>query len=455
MFDLIVLGGGPAGYHGAAQAGLAGFSTLLIEKSHLGGVCLNEGCIPSKTLLYSSKLFSQAKISRAYGVSASDVMFDFPAVMARKQKIIEMHRRGIAGTMKQNNVTVETAIGHLLPKTDVFNVQANDKVFQGKRLLICTGADAVRLPVAGSDKPFVKTNKEILSLDSIPKNLVVVGAGAIGLELAVFFAEIGSTVTVIELMPFIGGLLDNEIGLAVKRELEKINIRFLLQARITEIGDHAVTISSVGAQSAPTTIAADMVLMSVGRRPVTKGFGLENLNVKIDNNAIATDENGRTNVDGVWAAGDVNGRSMLAHVAYREADVCVDDMMGKKSRVDYDAVPQVMYTHPEVASVGLTPEEAQKRGIDVFVAKLPMSYNGRYGAENESGRGICKAVVNKADRTLLGVHMIGGACSEMIFGAALMVSRKMIVSDIDAMVFPHPTVSEIIKDAVLQIPHEK
>ena len=452
MFDLIVLGGGPAGYHGAAKAGQAGFSTLLIEKGPLGGVCLNEGCIPSKTLLFSSKLFSQAKNSRAYGVTVSDVAFDLSTVMARKQKIIEMHRRGIAGTMKKNSVIVETALGHLLPKTDVFNVQVNEKIFQGKRLLICTGAEAARLPIIGSDQSFVKTNKEILSLDSIPKNFVVVGAGAIGLEFASFFAEIGSTVTVVELMPFIGGALDNEIGLALKRELEKINIRFLLQARIEAIGDHAVIVSSESAQS---TIAADTVLLSVGRRPVITGFGLENLNVKIDNNAIVTNENGRTNVDGVWAAGDVNGKSMLAHVAYREADVCIDDMTGKKSSVNYDAVPQVIYTHPEVASVGLTQEEAQKRAMDVFVAKLPLSCNGRYGAENEGGRGICKAVVKKADRTLLGVHMIGGACSEMIFGAAMLVAQKATLSDIDAMVFPHPTVSEIIKDTVIQIPDEK
>jgi dihydrolipoamide dehydrogenase len=452
MFDLIILGGGPAGYHAAGKAGLAGFSTLLIEKSHLGGVCLNEGCIPSKTLLYSSKLFSQAKNSRAYGVNVSDVTFDLSTVMARKQKLIEMHRRGIAGAMKKNNVVVESGIGHLLPKTDAFNVQVNEKIFKGKRLLICTGAEAVRLPVTGSNQPFVKTNKEILSLDVIPKNLLVVGAGAIGLELASFFAEIGSTVTVVELMPFIGGAIDGEIGLALKRELEKINIRFFLQARLEEIGDHTVTISSEGAQ---TTIAADIVLMSVGRRPVIKGFGLENINVKIENNAIVTDENGRTTIEGVWAAGDVNGKSMLAHVAYREADVCIDDMAGKKSHVNYDAIPQVIYTHPEVASVGLTQEEAQKRAIDVLVAKLPLSYNGRYGAENENGRGICKAVVDKANQTLLGVHIIGGACSEMIFGAARMVAQKATVSDINAMVFPHPTVSEIIKDTVLQIPNEK
>jgi dihydrolipoamide dehydrogenase len=253
-------------------------------------------------------------------------------------------------------------------------------------------------------------------------------------------------------LPDIGGAVDKEIGLTLKRELEKTGIRFLLQTRVRAFGDHAVHYESEGGSgSAP----ADVVLMSVGRRPVTRGFGLENIGVAVDKGAIVTDGNGRTNIEGVWAAGDANGRSMLAHTAYREADACIDDMVGKKSTINYDAIAQVIYTHPEVACVGLSQEEAQKRGIDVLNAKLPLSYNGRYGAENEGGRGMCKVVIDKMKRQILGVHLIGGACSEMIFGAAMMVQQKMTVSDIDAMVFPHPTVSEIIKDTIQSMPFEK
>jgi dihydrolipoamide dehydrogenase len=448
MFDLIVLGGGPAGYHGAERAAQAGLSTLLIEKSALGGVCLNEGCIPSKTLLYSSKLFAAARNSRAYGVTAQDVAFDVQTVMTRKRKIIDMHCRGIAAGLKKCGVAIESGSGLVLPKTEGFNIRVGEKTFQGKRLLLCTGSEALRLPVEGADRPFVVTNREILSIDALPRDLVVVGAGAIGLELAVFFAETGSNVTVVELLPDIGGSVDKEIGQVLKRELEKTNIRFLLQTRVTSFGDHAVNWESAAGSG---TIVADRALMSVGRRPVTQGIGLENIGIAIDKKAVVTDEHGRTNVDGVWAAGDVNGRSMLAHTAYREADACIDDMLGKKSPVNYDAIAHVIYTHPEVAGVGLTSEEAQKRGLEVLVAKLPLSYNGRYGAENEGGRGICKVVVDKQRRQLLGVHIIGGACSEMIFGAALMVERKMTVSEIDALVFPHPTVSEIIKDALHQL----
>jgi dihydrolipoamide dehydrogenase len=451
MLDVIVLGGGPAGYHGAERAAKAGLTTLLIEKGFLGGVCLNEGCIPSKTLLHSSKLFSLAKNSQAYGITASNVALDLSKVMARKQKLIEMHRRGIAAGLKKTGVVVETGSGFILPRSDSFTVrvaaEAGEKVFQGKRLLICTGSEAVRLPIPGAEQPFVVTSREILSAQSLPKNLVVIGAGVIGLELAVFFAEAGVTVTVIELLPDIGGTIDKEIGLLLKRELEKTTIRFLLQTRVTSFGDHSVKFESEGGSG---SVPADLALVSVGRRPAIAGLGLENIGIEAASQAIATDENGRTSVPDVWAAGDVNGRSMLAHTAYREADVCVDDMMGGKSSVNYDAIAQVMYTHPEVASAGLSQEEAQKRGIDALVAKLPLSYNGRYGAENEGGRGICKVVLDKKTRSLLGVHMLGGPCSEMIFGAALMIDRKMTAFDIDGMVFPHPTVSEIIKDAVTQ-----
>ena len=449
MFDLIIIGGGPAGYYAAEKAGAEGMSALLIEKNQLGGVCLNEGCIPSKMLLHSAKLFTQAKTSEAYGVSSAGVSFDLSTIMARKQKIVAALRSGIAGTLKKNRVTMEQGLGLILPRTgDTFRVQVADTLFEGKRLLLCTGAEAIRLPLPGADQPFVYTNKEILAIDVLPKNLAVIGAGAIGLELAVFFAEAGGNVTIIELLPAIGGGIDKEAGAALKRDLEKKGIRFILNARVREIGDHAVLFECEGAEA---TAPADIVLLSVGRRPITQGFGLENCSVAVERGAIVTDGQGRTSVKGIWAAGDVNGKSMLAHTAYREAHVCIDDMRGKNAFVNYDAIPGVIYTHPEVAFVGLTQEEAERRSIAVVCAKLPLSYNGRYYAENEGGRGLCKVVIDKESRTLLGVHIVGGNCSEMIFGAAAMIERKMTIDDINGVVFPHPTVSEIIKDTIRQV----
>ena len=270
MYDLIILGAGPAGYYAAEKASEAGMSVVLIEKGFLGGVCLNEGCIPSKTLLFSSKLLKQAKNSENFGVIASDVSFNMSMVISRKEKIVSTLRNGIAFTLKKNSVVVESGSGFILPKqNDVFNVRVGERIIEAQRLLICTGSEPLVPPIPGVQQPFVVTNKEILNSRSIPKNLVVIGGGAIGLEMACFFAEAGSAVTVVELLPSIAGNIDNEISQLLKKELEKTGVRFLLRARATEIGDKNVVVESDEARSA---VPADIVLMSVGRRPITRGF---------------------------------------------------------------------------------------------------------------------------------------------------------------------------------------
>jgi dihydrolipoamide dehydrogenase len=449
MYNLIIIGGGPAGYHAAEKAGKAGLSTLLIEKGPIGGVCLNEGCIPSKTLLHCSKLFASARSSEKFGVKASDVRFDLQAVMARKQKVVETLKSGISFSLKKANVEVRTGNAVILGReAGVFRVATGNTSFEGERLLVCTGSEAVRLNIAGGTLPFVHTNREILSVDSLPSRLVVVGAGAIGLELACFFAEVGSAVSVIELLPHIGGSLDKELGRTLLKELEKKGISFHLSARLTAIGDHTVTFESEGTSR---TEAADIVLLSVGRSPVVEGFGLEKVQVAVEGGRLKTDEKGRTNVAGIWAAGDVNGVSMLAHTAYCEARVCVDDMLGRPGKIKYDAIPSVIYTHPEAAGVGLTKGDALAGGIEAMEAKLPMTFAGRYCAETEGERGMAKVVVDAADKRIIGVHLLGGGCSEMIAGAAAMIEKKMTVADVSSIVFPHPTVSEIIYDTVRQL----
>ena len=448
MYDLIVIGGGPAGYYAAEIAGKAGLSALLMEKGHVGGVCLNEGCVPSKTMLHSSGLFAAAGTSEKFGVKAAGVSFNLATVMARKQKIVETLRSGIAFTLKKCGV--ETCAGSAVIKGkagDVFRVAVTEKEFEAKRLLVCTGSEALRPNLPGMDREFVMTSREILSVASIPPALAIIGAGAIGLEFATFFVEAGSRVTVIEMLPQIGGQLDKDIGLALKREMEKKGITFYLQSKVTAIGDHSVAFETEGKTQ---MVPADVVLLSVGRKPVVAGFGLETLGVAVEKGAIKTDGSGRTNLEGVWAAGDVNGVSMLAHTAYREAQVCVEDMLGKNSSVNYGAIPSVIYTHPEAAAVGLTKEEALAKGIDAAEVKLPNTFSGRYLAETDGERGMTKAVIDAKSRKLLGVHMVGDHCSEMIFGAAVMIDQEMTVEDISGLVVPHPTVSEMIKDTILQ-----
>ena len=450
MHDLIIIGGGPAGYVAAEHAGKSGLSVLLIEKGSLGGVCLNEGCIPSKTLLHCVKLFSAAKSSAAFGVTAERVSFDLGPVMARKQKTVETMRNGIASTLAKHKVEICAGSAAILGKSGgTFRVAAAGKEHEAARLLVCTGSEAVRLGVPGAQQDFVMTNREILSVSSIPSTIAVIGGGAIGLEFASFFAEAGSRVSVVEILPTIGGRLDKDIAGALKRELDKKGIVFYLQSKVTSIGDRSVTFESGGKSQ---TLPADIVLISVGRRPVIGGFGLETLGVMVEKGAIKTDLQGRTNVPGVWAAGDVNGISMLAHTAFREAKVCVHDMLGIRDAVNYDAIPSVIYTHPEAATVGLTKDEAAARGFAPVEGRLPLTFNGRYFAETDNERGTIRVVADAKSRRLLGVHLLGGNCSELIGGAAALIEQGLTLEDAAKIVFPHPTVSEIIGDAMAQVP---
>jgi dihydrolipoamide dehydrogenase len=450
MYDLIVIGGGPAGGPGAEKAAREGYKTLLIEERHLGGVCLNEGCIPSKQLLYCAKLYHHAKDSESYGVKAQDVTFDLATAMARKNKLIERLRKASESSKKRHHVDVVFAHGEVMPmQGDAFHVKAGDQVHEGKRLMLCTGSEAIRPPIPGADRQFVFTNREMLDINFIPQKLVIIGGGIIGLEFATFFSEVGSQVTVIEMLPNIAGNLDAEIRAILQKDLEKKGVAFTLNAKVTAVEDHAVRYEEAGspAQSVP----ADIVLMSVGRRPVTKNIGLENLHVELDRGAVKTDLSCRTNVASVFAAGDINGKVMLAHTATREAEVAVDTMLGHKSAVRYDTIPSVIYTHPEVATVGLTKEQAVEKGYDAVTGVLPMTFSGRYMAENDSGRGIVKVVAEKQFGTILGVHMIGAECSEMIHGAAVMIEAELRVADVRDIVFAHPTTAEVMKDAIMEI----
>lgn len=451
-YDLIVIGGGPAGYLGAERAGHAGLKTLLIEKQYIGGVCLNVGCIPSKTLLYSAKIFDGAKHGDKYGVSAEGLKLDHPAIVARKNKVVKALTGGVRAQLKKEGVTVVEGMAQIDGKTaDGYAVKVGSDIYTGKRLLIATGSVPATPPIKGLDdglkSGFVLTSNEIFDIESIPSSLVVIGGGVIGLEMASYFCSAGSKVTVVELLDRIGGSIDPEIAGLLQEEYSAKGVQFMLGAKVVEITGSAVVCEANGQR---VEVPADKVLLSVGRRPVVQGFGLETIGVEVERGHIKTDEQGRTNIPGVYAAGDVNGRSMLAHTAYREAEVCVNNMIGRKDRVMYDSIPMVIYTNPEVAAAGETEESARQKGIDLDVVNLSMRYSGRYLAENHGGKGICKVLVDKGSRRVIGVHMIANYASEIIYGAGLMIDRMMTVDDIKRTVFPHPTVSEIIRESVFE-----
>jgi len=452
-YDLIVLGGGPAGYNAAERAAEGGMKTCLIEGKALGGVCLNEGCIPTKTLLYSAKIYDYAKHGEEYGVSFSGASIDHAFVIDRKNKVKSMLVGGIGATMKKLGVTVVSAFGTVTGKDgEGFHVSADGNDYCGKQLLICTGSEAVVPPIPGLRESvangFALTNREILDLKTIPERLVVIGGGVIGLEMASYFNSVGSKVTVIEMLDHIAGPTDGEIGKILQKNYMKKGIEFLLGAKVTAVEDGAVRYEKDGKEM---SVPADKVLVSIGRRANTAGAGLESIGVKMERGAVVTDEYGHTSVSGVWAAGDVNGKSMLAHTAYREGEVAVNNMLGIRDRVNYNAIPAVIYTNPEVASVGETTESVKAKGLDAKVQSFTLKYSGRYIAENEGGDGIVKIIVDNEHRKVIGVHMIGNYASEIIFGAAMMVAREMRVDDVRKIVFPHPTVGEVIREGMFQI----
>ncbi len=385
-FDLIVLGGGPAGYLASERAGHAGLSVLCIEERSVGGVCLNEGCIPTKTLLYSAKVFDGAAHGEKYGVSAEGLKIDHAKVVARKDKVVKTLVAGVSSALKANHVTLVSARGVITGKnTEGYTVEAGGETYVGKRLLIATGSSPAVPPIPGLKEGlasgFVCTNREILALTEKPEHLVVIGGGVIGLELASYFTSISSKVTVIEMLDHIAGENDAELVAILQKGFEKRGVSFHLSAKVTEVTANAVKYEKDGAVQ---EVACDKVLLSIGRRANTNGIGLESIHVLTERGAVVTDAHMKTNQPEVYAAGDVNGKSMLAHTAYREAEVAVNNMLGKKDTMRYEAVPGVIYTNPELSAVGETEASAKAKGLDAAVVKIPMRFSGRYLARTRA-----------------------------------------------------------------------
>ena len=451
MIDLLIIGGGPAGYVAAERAGHHGLQVVLFEKKSMGGVCLNEGCIPTKTLLYSAKTYENALHGDKYGVYGENIRFDYGKILARKNKIVRKLVAGVKSKMKENNVTVIDGEAMIQGRSEKgVEVTCNGESYLAKNLLICTGSEASVPPIPGLAEAgdTILTNREILDLKELPQSLVVIGGGVIGMEFASFYNSLGVKVTIVEMLPEILGGLDFEISAMLRDIYAKKGIEFHLNAKVVQVDGKKVVFEKEGKTE---TIEGDKILISVGRRAVTKGFGLENLNVEMTRTGIKVDEKMRTNVPGVYAAGDVTGFSLLAHTASREGEVVVNNLTGRIDTMRYNAIPGVVYTNPEVAGVGETEETAKAKGIAYKVAKLPMTFAGRFVAENEGGNGLCKILVGEKHGEVIGVHMLGNPCSEIIYGACMAIEQEMTLEAMQEVVFPHPTVSEIFKETIFSV----
>ena len=422
MFDLAILGGGPGGYVAAERAGAAGLKTVIFEKNSLGGVCLNEGCIPTKTLLYSAKVYNYALTGDHYGVYVKEPSFNYSEIVDRKDKVVKKLVGGVKAAMKAGKVQVVAEHATIKGRSaEGITLTAGGEEYTAKNLLICAGSEASVPPFPGLKEAgdVIVTNREILSLREQPKELVVIGGGVIGMEFAAFFNTLGTKVTVVEMLPKILGPMDDEISSMLQKIYAKRGIEFCLKCKVTGIEGNTVVYEDPDGKVC--RVSGDKILVSVGRRAVLKGYGLENLGVAAER-GIKVDEHMRTNIPNVYAA-----------------------------RMRYDAIPGVVYTNPEVAGVGLTEEQAKASGREYEVLKLPMAYSGRFVAENEGGEGICKIIVGKKYHEVLGVHMLGNPCSEIIQSACIAIETEMTVEQLKEVVFPHPTVSEIIKETAFTL----
>jgi len=411
---------------------------------------LNEGCIPSKALLNSAKTYLHAKHASMYGVNTENVTVDQAKVIERKRKVVKTLVSGVGAKMRQHKVVVVKEEATIDGKcADGFKIKSASGSYTGKKLIIATGSSAAVPPIPGVKEnlgDFVCTNREVLELTQIPEQFTVIGGGVIGLEMAAYYAAVGSKVTVVEMLDHIAGPTDREISTRLQKELEAMGITFLLGHACEKVEPGKVYVKAPdGTQK---VIEANKVLLSIGRRANYMNIGLETIGVKTDRPGIVTDAMCRTNVPDVYAIGDVNGHHMLAHTAYREAEVAVNTILGKKDYMRYHANPSVIYTMPEVASVGLTEQECKEKGREVEIKKLSMMYSGRFVAENEGADGLCKIIVDKKTRLILGIHLIGAYAGEMIWGGAQMLETQLRVNDARQIIFPHPTVSEIVREVL-------
>ena len=445
IYDLAIIGGGPAGYTAAELAGKNGLTTILFEKNAMGGVCLNEGCIPTKTLLYSAKVYNTAKEAPKYGVSCSGIQPDLSKIIARKNKVVRKLTAGIRAKMTEAGV--ETIIGKAEIKSAngaTVEIACNDTIYCTKKLLLCVGSETLIPPIAGVDETEYWTSSEALENKELPESLLVIGGGVIGIEFASFFNTLGTKVIVVEMMDEILPGMDKELSALLRNELAKKGIEFHLGTKVISFNGNQIEIEKEGEK---TILETSKVLLSVGRKPTLSGCGIENLSLERFKNGLKVNEYMQTSHPNIYACGDITGFSLLAHTAVREAEVAVEHVLGKEEKMSYKAIPGVVYTNPEIAGVGKTEETLQNEGISYAVKQLPMAYSGRFVAENEQGTGVCK-VIEGENGTILGVHLLGNPASELIVIAGIAIEEGMTIQALKSIIFPHPTVGEIIKETI-------
>jgi dihydrolipoamide dehydrogenase len=443
-FDIVIVGGGPGGYVAAIKAGQIGYKVAVIERDNVGGVCLNWGCIPTKTLLKSAKVFEQFKHAKDYGIDVKPDSFsaNFPDMVKRKDSVVRRLTGGVAALLKKNGATLIKGFGEVV---DANHVKVGEETIEAKFIILATGASVIMPPIPGLqegfDAGFVLTSKEILDLKTLPSSLVIVGGGVIGLEFATIFSSLGTKVTVIEKQPTILSSVDEEIRGLFFKKISKDGVQIFTNATVTSIGQGMVTYEIDGKS---TELKIDKVLMAVGMKPNTKSFA--SLNLAMEKAGVQVNEHMQTSVSNVYAIGDVTGKFMLAHVASHAGLIAIDHLHGGDAKMDYRSIPSGIYTFPEIAMVGLTEQDAKAQGIDYKVSTFPVMANGKAMGENEKD-GLVKIIVSKPYNEIIGVHIMASSATEMITEATLAINLEATAEELVNTIHPHPTLAEMIMEA--------
>lgn len=458
QFDLIIIGSGPGGYVGAIRAAQLGLKTAVIEKDKTyGGTCLNVGCIPSKALLESSEHYQAAQHDlAAHGVKVSKVDLDLPTMQARKDKVVKQNTEGIAFLFKKNKITPFTGMGKIVAagKVEVKGADGNTQILTTKNIVIATGSVPVELPFLKYDEKRIVSNTGALALDQVPKSMIVVGGGVIGLELGSVWQRLGAKVTVIEYANRLGGTMDQDCMNVLKKSMEKEGMSFLLSTKVTgsKVGNDGVEVTYESlTDGKASSMKADVVLVSTGRKAFSTGVGCEEMGIQKDpQGRIIVDKHYQTNVPGIYAIGDVIAGPMLAHKAEEEGVALAEMLAGGAGHVNYDTVPGVIYTHPEIASVGITEEFAKEKGMEINVGKFPFMANGRARAKGYT-EGFVKIIADKKTDKILGAHMVGPSVSELIHEVIVCMEFGGSSEDLARSFHAHPTLSEVVREAALAV----
>jgi len=447
--DVVIIGGGPGGYVAAIKAAHLGLKAVLIEKDKLGGVCLNKGCIPTKALVSTAEILNHLQRAEEFGIQVKDYSIDFPAIMKRKDMITRRLSSGVEQLMKANQVRVIRGEGQIIEpgKVEVTGTAGEKEVIKTKNIIIATGSKVMRLPIPGIDSGGVITSDEALSLSELPSRMLIIGGGVVGIEFAGIFKALGVEVTVVEMLPRILLPIDEEIARRLTQILKRKGIEILTDCKVKEIKkNHQNLEVLVSTTDGEKKLETEKVLLAAGRVPELGNIDVQRLGIELDKGAIKVDEKMRTNIPGIYAVGDVVGRIMLAHVASREGIVAVENISGKEVLMDYKVVPNCVFSMPEVASVGLTEEEARKENDNIKVSKFPFMANGKALGMGET-EGMVKIIADSNTLELLGVHILGAHASDLIAEGTLALSMEATAEEIVNTIHAHPTLAETIAEA--------